>query len=149
MSFLKTLMDSLSAISGSVANASETEKKKDRRSDEEFTDFKDDSSLINYLTKQYIDNELAVDKSKNHWEVFSQHLKPLIHCLKRYEDASLSQRETSQKEQAAAMLEALQQGKELSEHSGNGTIIGRDDYVNGLKKITLSSERSPHNFPKA
>lgn len=35
------------------------------------------------------------------------------------------------------MLEALQQGKEL-EHSGNGTIIGRDDYVNGLKKITLS-----------
>lgn len=27
MSFLKTLMDSLSAISGSVANASETEKK--------------------------------------------------------------------------------------------------------------------------
>ncbi|EOZ0393968.1 hypothetical protein ACQHF6_004996 [Escherichia coli] len=138
MSFLKTLMDSLSAISGSVANASETEKKKDRRSDEEFTDFKDDSSLINYLTKQYIDNELAVDKSKNHWEVFSQHLKPLIHCLKRYEDASLSQRETSQKEQAAAMLEALQQGKELSEHSGNGTIIGRDDYVNGLKKITLS-----------
>lgn len=28
MSFLKTLMDSLSAISGSVANASETEKKK-------------------------------------------------------------------------------------------------------------------------
>ena len=138
MSFLKTLMDSLSAISGSVANASETEKKKARRSDEEFTDFKDDSSLINYLTKQYIDNELAVDKSKNHWEVFSQHLKPLIHCLKRYEDASLSQRETSQKEQAAAMLEALQQGKELSEHSGNGTIIGRDDYVNGLKKITLS-----------
>lgn len=73
------------------------QRKKDRRSDEEFTDFKDDSSLINYLTKQYIDNELAVDKSKNHWEVFSQHLKPLIHCLKRYEDASLSQRETSQK----------------------------------------------------
>ncbi len=28
MSFLKTLMDSLSAISGSVANASETEKKR-------------------------------------------------------------------------------------------------------------------------
>lgn len=40
------------------------QRKKDRRSDEEFTDFKDDSSLINYLTKQYIDNELAVDKSK-------------------------------------------------------------------------------------
>ncbi|HDG1683109.1 TPA: hypothetical protein PFE14_003585 [Kluyvera ascorbata] len=136
MSFLKTLMDSLSAFSGSVANISATEKKKDCRSDEEITHSKDDSSLINYLTKKYIENELAVDKSKNHWEVYSQHLKPLIECLKCYEDASLSQLEASQKEQATAMLEALQQGKELPEH--NGTIIVRDDYVNGLKKITLS-----------
>lgn len=137
MSLLKTLMAPLNVISGSVASASATEKKKDRRSDEEVTDFKDDSCLINYLTKHYIDNELVVDKSKNHWEVFSRHLKQLIHCLKRYEDASLSQLEASQKKQAAAMLEALQNGKELPEHSGNGTIIGRDEYVNGLKKITL------------
>ncbi|EPI2108203.1 MULTISPECIES: hypothetical protein [Providencia] len=138
MSFFKTLMDSFSTNLSSVVNSSATEKKNDRRYDEEFTDCKDNSSLINYLTKQYIDNELTVDKSKNHWKVFSQHRKPLIHCLKRYEDASLRQSEALQKEQAAAMLKALQQGKELSEHSGNSTIIERDDFVNGLKKITLT-----------
>ncbi len=70
------------------------------------------AALLNYLTKQYIDNELAVDKSKNHWEVFSQHLKPLIHCLKRYEDASLSQRETSQKSRRQLCWKPFS-GKEL------------------------------------
>ncbi|TDX19825.1 hypothetical protein EDF88_0005 [Buttiauxella sp. BIGb0552] len=138
MSFFQPFMGIFKEITDSLTNASATDNKEERRSDEKFTDVKDDRSLINFLTKQYIDKELAVDKSKDHWEIFSKHQQPLIRCLKRYEDASLSKLEVSQKEQAAALLEALQQGKELPEHSGNGAIIDRDDYVNCLKKITLS-----------
>ncbi|WP_035605520.1 hypothetical protein NMD70_13520 [Edwardsiella tarda] len=135
MNFLKALTN---AVTTCTANILETEKNKDRRSDENFTDIKDDDVLIKNLTNQYIENELIVDKNKKYWEVFSQHQQLLIRCLKRYEDASLRQLEASQKEQAAAILEALQQGKELPIHSGNSAIIDREEYVNGLKKVTIS-----------
>ncbi len=138
MSYFKKIIDSISLFTASVADTPETEKKSNNRSDENFNDIKDDSILIKLLTKQYIDNELAIDKNKSNWEVFSNHQQPLIRCLKRYEDASLSKLEATQKEQAVVILEALQQGKEVSEHGGNDAIINKDDYVNGLKKITLS-----------
>ncbi|WP_370560531.1 hypothetical protein [Edwardsiella tarda] len=137
MNFFKALTNAMNAFTASATNTLATEKN-DRSSDGDFTDIKDDDSLINHLTKQYIENELAVDKNKKYWEVFSQHQQLLIRGLKRYEDASLRQLEVSQKEQAAAMLEALQQGKELPIHSGNSAIIDREEYVNGLKKITIS-----------
>ncbi|QFH69908.1 hypothetical protein FR762_09245 [Enterobacter sp. E76] len=138
MSFFKSIMDSVSSITTAFANAPAQEKKQERRSNGNFTDAKDDASRIKFLTTQFIDTELAIDKNKNDWQVFSQHHEPLIRCLKRYEDARLSQLEVLQKEQATAILEALQQGKELAEQSGNGALVDREDYVNGLKKITLS-----------
>lgn len=137
MSFIRTIMDSFSAITNSAANVPATEKNKPRRSDEYITGAKDDASRIKFLTQQFIDNELAIDKSKNNWQVFSQHHETLIHCLERYENARLSQLEAAQKEQATALLEALQQGKELSSQSDSGSILDVDDYINGLKKITL------------
>lgn len=138
MTFLKSLMDSVSSITSSFANAPAAEKQQNRRSSGHFTEPKDDASRIKFLTTQFIDTELAIDKNKKDWQVFSQHYEPLIRCLTRYEDARLSQLEALQKEQATALLEALQQGKELADQSSNSALVDREDYVNGLKKITLS-----------
>lgn len=140
--FFKSIMDSVSSITTAFANAPAQEKKQERRSNGNFTDAKDDASRIKFLTTQFIDTELAIDKNKNDWQVFSQHHEPLIRCLKRYEDARLSQLEVLQKEQATAILEALQQGKELAEQSGNGALVDREDYVNGLKKSRSVIARS-------
>lgn len=138
MSFFKTVMDSFNSIASFSTYATPAEKQKSQRNDEDFSGITDDAGHIHSLTKQFIDNDLAIDKNKKHWETFSEHRETLIQCLKRYEDASLSQLETSQKMQAKAMLENLQLGKELAADTGNVVLIDREDYVNALKKITLS-----------
>lgn len=136
MSFLKNVIDSLSVLSGSVANILETATDKSRHNEEKFSDITNDASHIKHLTQQFIDNELVVDKNKDGWQVFSQHQELLTDCLKRYEDVRLGELEVSQREQAKRMLEALQQDREPE--AGDDIFIDKDTYINGLKKITLS-----------
>lgn len=135
MSYLKTLMDPFKLFANSIANAKTPEKKADYVTDEIPADAEGDEKLIKHLSQKFIEVELSMNKSKKNWEVFSQHQQQLICCLKRYEDAYLNQLEKLQKEQAKSIFKALQNGEEISPHSGS--IINKDEYINGLKKVIL------------
>lgn len=126
------------AFIGSLTRAFVTGQKDSFSSDGNMIGAENDESRVQFLTKQFIKNDLALVKNKSECEVFSRHREHLITCLKRYEDAHLSQVKSLEQAQAVALLEALQQGKELSEEEGNIPEFDEQEYICGLKKVTLN-----------
>lgn len=138
MSYLKNIQSVFSSIKNMFSDIQNKEEKKYDLSEGDIIDEKDHSSTICYLTKKYIDSELAIDKNKKNNDVFSQHRDAIIRCLKRYEEHSLNYIENLQKKQATEILEALQQGNEIPVHDGFDDTIDADGYINKLRKITLT-----------
>ncbi|NEX77229.1 hypothetical protein [Aeromonas rivipollensis] len=93
---------------------------------------------VELATKEFFQNELAVNDSKPDVQVFARHRDALMGCIERYKNDFLEQQKAIALKEASDIFDQIGSFEEIDNPAPSANLTGVDTYRQGLKAIVLA-----------